>query len=358
MDVAVSELPESPLSAREGSSGFLIGDDFVVWGGSSGERADEEYHDDGAAYDTVTREWRMLPAPPMRAPYGHVAAANATGLAVFEAPPSSPTEDFSVSGYHLDLDLGEWQALTPPPFTPGSGFRKDGVTVGDLMLFHASEGIYAYRPEEDTWIKEETQGEVHRVLPADHEPGRGPEGEFYSLEEYDDGLALVHRRALDLSPITHLPVPDSEGAMDYGILRSEEGAVYVLLRSDGEIHIMRTADGEDGRGWEHVDTAHRSSFHTPYSTSFPDTGVMWARDGALISASPLGISSYEVADGEFFFHATQVDESRSCGAGSAMSPTEAGIIVWGGQSCLPETPGQVDTGYEVALPSQGRGEGD
>ena len=349
----VSEIPASPLTAREGSSGFLVDNDFIVWGGFSGQKIDRQYHDDGAAYDTGTREWRPLPGAPMRAQYGHVAAMHPTGVAVFEVPPASGSEDYPISGHYLDLEQDEWNETAPPPFDPGVRFEQDGVTVGDHLLFHTSEYIYSYDAESDEWATHDAQSEVHRILTAAHPQETGPDSEFYTVEENDAGLGLVNRRISDLTPINVLPIPDSAESDDYGIFLSEGDSIFVFLWLDDEVRVMRSLDSESGRGWEQLDTASRGSFYAPYSTSFPDSGVMFALDDKIISSSPLGFSAYDVGNEEFFTHAGEFEESHGCGAGSALSPTESGIIMWGGQSCRPGGSGQIDTGYEVTIDSHG-----
>jgi hypothetical protein len=62
-------MTSGPLSARSAAASAWTGDEFLIWGGRTGECcvASEMFLSDGAAYDPAARTWRRLPKAPIDA---------------------------------------------------------------------------------------------------------------------------------------------------------------------------------------------------------------------------------------------------------------------------------------------------
>jgi hypothetical protein len=63
------QMATGPLSARSAAASAWSGDEFLIWGGATGDCcvASEMHFDDGAAYDPAARTWRRLPEAPIAA---------------------------------------------------------------------------------------------------------------------------------------------------------------------------------------------------------------------------------------------------------------------------------------------------
>jgi hypothetical protein len=349
LEVQISQIPASPLSAREGSSGLHFRDEFVVWGGTSGTGKEIFYHSDGAVYNRESKEWRTLPDPSFQAPNGHVAAAYKKGIFVLEVPSPRKSEEFSPSGAYLDLEQLEWSSISDPPFMPGESFLHDGVDIGGILAFPAGRNFHFYTPENDSWEALETPNKILRILPLQSKEEPESNHLFYSVEESERGIIITQRDVRDFSFARSIQVPDSEKVSDYGVTTTEDNHVYFFLRVEDEIRVTRTAGPDAERQWESVDAKSASHYHPPFSTVFPDDGLIFARGNMIISSSPLGFSLFDQEGGEYYFRALESTETLGCGASSARMETEEGLIFWGGQSCRPNEPGQVDTGYEVVI---------
>jgi hypothetical protein len=59
--------PDSPLSGRSDMASAWTGEELLIWGGFDGGFREVPYFDDGAAFDSLTETWRMLPAAPIGA---------------------------------------------------------------------------------------------------------------------------------------------------------------------------------------------------------------------------------------------------------------------------------------------------
>ena len=63
------QMTSGPLSARSAAGSAWSGEEFLIWGGATGDccAPSEMYLDDGAAYDPAARTWRRLPEAPITA---------------------------------------------------------------------------------------------------------------------------------------------------------------------------------------------------------------------------------------------------------------------------------------------------
>jgi hypothetical protein len=63
------QMATGPLPARSAAASAWTGDEFLIWGGATGDCCvpSEMYLDDGAAYDPTARTWRPLPEAPIAA---------------------------------------------------------------------------------------------------------------------------------------------------------------------------------------------------------------------------------------------------------------------------------------------------
>jgi hypothetical protein len=175
-------LPKAPLRTRRGHSATWTGKEMVVWGGR--DAVTGEPLNDGAAYDPVTKRWRMLPPPTLHwsdgsssdllARYGHTGVATGPTRAlvtVFGGYAAQPTGGGFAPGDGATWDpaSGGWTYVRGPTFSD--------YTVGDATVFWGNgrlwqfggttDGTYVDRRE--TFVYDPTTG-TWSALPIEGSP--------------------------------------------------------------------------------------------------------------------------------------------------------------------------------------------
>lgn len=114
-------LPASPLSARYGSLAAWTGEEFLVVGGSVRTgAATEEYSPQGAAYNPATERWRPLPDAPFQLTDKSIAVWTGTELLVVGgAVPTGPgTAEWTSQAAAYAPQRNLWRRLPPAPLRP------------------------------------------------------------------------------------------------------------------------------------------------------------------------------------------------------------------------------------------------
>ena len=147
-------VPAAPIGGRTGHTAVWTGDEMIVWGGARLVAATEL--GDGAAYDPITDTWRTLPPAPVEPRRNHVAVWTGTEMVVWGGETGVIGFDGArgavlADGAAYDPISDEWRML---PAAPGRG-SADAVAVwaeeAKLMLvwgvdsFGQEVGL-AYRP--------------------------------------------------------------------------------------------------------------------------------------------------------------------------------------------------------------------
>jgi hypothetical protein len=149
------KIPVGPLAARSDTAFAWTGVELVIWGGMTGDTG-EGFYDDGAAYNPVTRRWRMLPPAPIeaRAPFSVwtgreliVWGNDDRSLRLRDGAAYHPATDSwrTISDGPVDLTDGTavWtgsEMLTFGAALHGGNFPETDTAIG-----------VAYNPQTDTW---------------------------------------------------------------------------------------------------------------------------------------------------------------------------------------------------------------
>lgn len=145
---AAGELDLGPLEPRAGHSVIWTGTEMIVWGGLADEMGRTGRFNDGAAFDPVTEEWRMIAEAPLSPRWYHLAAWTGEEMLVIgggtkEAAAYNPVAD-------------SWREIQDVPFVIGSDRDPYPAAVWDgdeLMLWSPAADLMAtYNPSTDEWV--------------------------------------------------------------------------------------------------------------------------------------------------------------------------------------------------------------
>ena len=142
------ELAEPPIERRQQAASVWTGTEWIVWGGTTG---DKEF-DDGAAYDPATDTWRALADSPL-SPRRVRGAWTGTELIVLAGstggePLTGNGEFAHADGAAYDPATDTWRALTSGPAHPGF----EPMWTGSQMIMIAKGFAFVYDVAADRWI--------------------------------------------------------------------------------------------------------------------------------------------------------------------------------------------------------------
>lgn len=142
------ELPEPPVERRQQAGSVWTGSEWIVWGGTAGDRELA----DGAAFDPATNTWRTIAASPLSA--RRVRAVWTGSEMIVDAgsrggaPISGDGELALADGAAYDPATDSWRAIT-------SGLAHPGflpVWTGDHLVMFAKGGAAVYDVAADRWV--------------------------------------------------------------------------------------------------------------------------------------------------------------------------------------------------------------
>jgi N-acetylneuraminic acid mutarotase len=177
-------LPQAPLSPRVYGTAVWTRREMIVWGGGViGEQAEQPItqvvppgtlFDDGAAYDPATKQWTLLPKPPIKGRSGHVAVWTGREMIVWGGGGIGETNIAFKDGAAYDPAARTWRVIPEAPLAAGFGPGYTAVWSGEQMLVwggEKGEGA-AYDPATDSWTKLPGPPFGPLVLPASVWTGR------------------------------------------------------------------------------------------------------------------------------------------------------------------------------------------
>lgn len=167
-----SEMPAAPLEARSRHGAVWADGKLVVWGGST---RDFDYFDDGAAFDSETGEWATLPPAPLDGREHPVMAWTGDEVLVTggmvstgrsrqgdaEVADAGAGELHFTDGAAWDPDSGQWRAIAESPLEGRA--RAATAWIGqELIVWGGVDSLFTgprttladgaiYDPDTDTW---------------------------------------------------------------------------------------------------------------------------------------------------------------------------------------------------------------
>jgi hypothetical protein len=228
-DEHLTVVPDGPGYGKTFPVVVWSGRELIVWGGEI--VSEQEWSNEGGAYDPSTRQWRPLAASPLPAMSEHTAVW--TGEEVLICCGRIPGDAGPVAGaYRPDTDT--WRTIALPPFV-GAPFAQSVWTGEEMIVTGGSHlrGAAAYDPATDTWrTLSDPPGVIERVADA---MWTGDLMVVWNQGDYSVLAGYTYDPATDTW--TTLPELPDELRLDGG-----SGAVV-----DNELFVWGSRQGADGR---------------------------------------------------------------------------------------------------------------
>jgi N-acetylneuraminic acid mutarotase len=142
---AWTALPAVPttVTGRYQMPGLVIGNKFVVWGGSG---STPSYKNDGIVYDAVAKTWTLIASSPLEGRYNQLAVTDGTKAFYFGGYGSSTGGYYKSDGAVLDLTTLSWTA-TPTAGIEGRERLGGAWTPSGIIVWggYGSGGANLYK---------------------------------------------------------------------------------------------------------------------------------------------------------------------------------------------------------------------
>lgn len=171
IDVSTAATP--PIPATQDASAAWTGDEYIIWGGGTGDKVNGEVHDEGAAYDPQTDTWRTLAPAPLEARERHAAVWTGDEMIVWGGTRRHHGVGDLLDGARYDPAADSWTPMTPAPAgTDRSGGQA--VVVDGHVLIGGGYGptsdeetiVLIYDLADDRWDSAPASGQVLQLLPV------------------------------------------------------------------------------------------------------------------------------------------------------------------------------------------------
>jgi N-acetylneuraminic acid mutarotase len=146
-----TKLSGGSLSARDGYSMVVAGDQLLIWGGAIPETS--ESYDDGAQYSLTAKAWTALPSAPLSPRAGHVAVWTGSEMVIWGGAASEDSGTSKLDGAAYSPTSRSWRRIAEAPLPVGPQYA--GVWTGaEMMVVGATQSEAhgaAYDPETNKW---------------------------------------------------------------------------------------------------------------------------------------------------------------------------------------------------------------
>ena len=148
-------LPKGPLDGREGHSAVWTGTEMILWGGRTlqthtAQKVEFAWESGGAAFDPVTREWRVISRAPIPGREGH--AAVWTGMEMLIWGGSRADGRPLAGGGRYDPVADRWLAIPPAPLEDLEQLVvAQAIWTGDRLVAWSSTSVAAFDPVTNAW---------------------------------------------------------------------------------------------------------------------------------------------------------------------------------------------------------------
>jgi hypothetical protein len=171
--VEVTATATPPIPATQDATVVWTGEEFLVWGGGTGDKAHGDVRDDGAAYDPATDTWRMLAPSPLEARERHTAVWTGAEMVVWGGTHHHHGVGGLLDGARYDPETDTWRPMADAP--PGTD-RSTGQAVmlgGDVVIGggYGPSGreetlVLRYDLDADRWETFQASAPVVQLVPT------------------------------------------------------------------------------------------------------------------------------------------------------------------------------------------------
>lgn len=353
-------VPPAPIADTADASVVWSGDEFLVWGGGSGDKVGGRVHAGGAAYDPTTGSWRIMALAPIEARERHAAVWTGSEMVVWGGTRRHHGVGDLLDGARYDPATDTWRAMAPAP----SGTDRSGgqavVTDGRVVI---GAGYGPTTEEERTVL-------VHDLV-ADRWTTVGLTAPVVHLLAVGDRVALLTAshpmaegapaevRVLLLDPATG--VLDTVGHIDLdsypsgaGLLAHGDDLWLLVEAADRGTTRYRVEPGAPTRG---LVVEGRVDVPAPVLLfGGPEPlPVMHAGSRRLLPSRHRAVSGIDLASGQAA-HSEALEGPASCLSNGSHGVGDGWLFVWAAPACTVEAGGPqgsalVEVTWELDAPS-------
>lgn len=146
-------IPAAPIQARYGGVGVWTGEEMLVWGGSAEESGAPSGLVDGAAFDPVAEDWRVLADGPLETSAGRTAVWTGSSMLVWGGELGDGSHMRPDNGASYDPGTDKWTELPGSPSWSLAG--HSAIWTGREMIVWGGVDMEddgaAYDPRTETW---------------------------------------------------------------------------------------------------------------------------------------------------------------------------------------------------------------
>lgn len=350
-ELAMKDLPASPLSAREDMSGVWTGSEMIIWGGTS----NGSLRSDGAAYDPRSRTWREIAPSPLSARTRHMAVWTGREMIVWGGSPKGTGVGGLLDGAAYDPATDTWRTIADAPAGSDRTFASTAWVDGLAVFAGGGNGngsglgsIVSYDPATDTWTSTDVPGSIAGVSPVVRRLAVAVVDPL-ALRTSDVAVELVDLRTGETRAAPRPPTPDPDARVTALGLATGDGdqLIAAVSASGGENDRGRTTIAvlpAGGTEWQAITTVGEDEF-TPGGQQrllYPPGLTAWT--GTWLFGWAWGPTAVAVGT----TRTAEPPADAVCGASGVAVWTGVEVLQWGGQNCRRQGPlPQIDTGVSI-----------
>ena len=249
LTVHEADVAPAPIPETQDASVVWSGDEFIVWGGGTGNKLNGQVHASGAAYDPTTDSWRMVAPAPIEARERHTAVWTGDEMVVWGGTRRHHGVGDLLDGARYDPATDSWRTMSAAPAGTDRSGGQAAVVDGRVVIgagFGPSGAeerrVLVYDLSEDRWNTVPVADPVIHLLPVENKVALLTAGH---ATEDDDGnelrVELLDPATGALDTVGHLHLeryPDAAGLLAHDghltlAVSSVDGTTLQSIEADG-----------------------------------------------------------------------------------------------------------------------------
>lgn len=344
--VEVTATATPPIPATQDATVVWTGEEFLVWGGGTGGKADGGVRDQGAAYDPATDTWRMLAPSPLQARERHTAVWTGAEMVVWGGTPHHHGVGDLLDGARYDPGTDTWRPMADAPHGTDRSTGQAVMVGGDVVIGGGSgptgreeTQLLRYDLDADRWETFQASAPVIQLVPTGDDLALLTSSPSTTDDDSSRlGVELLRTATWDLEPVAELVLEDPPFAA--GLLEHDGRLTLLVERWDPEPSQLYAVT--DAGGVEPTTPTTVPDLHGPVALYAAGELAPIAADGSrriVLAVGPGGPTGVDLATG----HVARVDgptASRAlCRNGGAHAIDGTRLLLWGGTGCSADDQG-------------------
>lgn len=337
--VEVTPTAAPPIPATQDATVVWTGEEFLVWGGGTGDQANGGVRDEGAAYDPGTDTWRMLAPSPLEARERHTAVWTGEEMVVW----GGTRHHHGVGGLHdgarYDPETDAWRPMAAAPRGTDRSTGQAVMVGGDVVIGGGSgptgreeARVLRYDLDADRWETFQASAQVIQLVPTGDDVALLTSSPPTMDGESALGVELLRTGTGDLEPVAALALEDRP--FTAGLLE-HDGRLTLLVEpwNREPSHLYAVADVD---AVEPAATAGVRDLPGPVALYAAGELAPIAADGSrriVLAVGPDGPTGVDLVTGDVARVGGSAASRALCRNGGAHAIDGTRLLLWGGTGC-------------------------